>query len=514
MDWNYVAQKSSALILWLLTFSAIYRITPGSDRRGRTTPVMLAAALAVLGCHKVLLASEGRLLGTLATTSREIRNSEERYAALNPSYQLLRELLSKPQVDEGYYQFLNRNTNISRAVRVDPAEVRLTSSINPAGAGNLPNIFLFVVDSMRRDYLSPYNEKVTFTPALDRFAKESTAMRNAFTRYGGTGLSEPSIWSGSMLVHKQYVTPFHPMNSLEKLLDTLGYRKFISVDTILHAILQPGANTVELDRGIQNMNYDFGNSLKDLAAKLDQKKDSRPVFAYTQPQNLHISVINRASRSVPAGESYPGFDAPYASRMKRVDQAFGEFIAFLKSRGLYENSIVILTADHGDSLGEDGRWGHAYSLYPEVLRIPLLIHLPERLRSGAMTDTRAVAFSTDITPSLYYLLGQRPILKNELYGRPLFTATAAEQNQYRRDDVLVASSYAPVYGILHRGRELYVSDAVHYREYLFDIEEPGTRSRDSSAAAQAHYRELIRSGISTVHRFYGFAGVIGEYARK
>ncbi|MCX6620357.1 MAG: sulfatase-like hydrolase/transferase, partial [Acidobacteria bacterium] len=359
-------------------------------------------------------------------------------------------------MDTGYYKFLNRNTNISRAVRVNPAEVRLTSSISAAAAGSaLPNIFILVVDSMRRDYLAPYNDKVTFTPAIDRFAKESAVMRNAFSRYGGTGLSEPSIWSGSMLVHKQYVTPFHPMNSLEKLLDTFGYTKYISVDTILRAILKPGATTVELDRGIQNMNYDFGVSLKDLAGKLDQTKGQGPVFAYTQPQNLHISVINRASRSVPAGEAYPGFDAPYASRMKRVDQAFGEFIAFLKSRGLYENSIVVLTADHGDSLGEDGRWGHAYSLYPEVLRIPLLIHLPERLRAGVWADTRSVAFSTDITPSLYYLLGQRPIQKNELYGRPLFTATPAEQNQYRREDVLVASSYAPVYGILHRGRELY-----------------------------------------------------------
>ena len=512
MDWNYVAQKTSALVLWMVTFAVIYRLTPSGGGSRQTVPVCIVIALAVLGGHKALKASEGRLLAAMNATSREVRDSEERYAALNPSYQLLRELLAKPQVDEGYYRLLNRSTNISRAVRVSPAEVRLTASINPAAAPALPNIFLFVVDSMRRDYLSPYNDKVTFTPAIGRFATESVVLTNAFTRYGGTGLSEPSIWSGSMLVHKQYVTPFHPMNSLEKLVDALGYTKFISVDTILHAILDRGGNLVELDRGVRNMNYDFGASLEDLASKLGQARG--PVFAYTQPQNLHISVINRASRSVPKGEQYPGFDAPYASRVRQVDAAFGKFIAQLKSRGLYENSIVILTADHGDSLGEDGRWGHAYSLYPEVLRIPLLIHLPERLRTGMWTDPRATAFSTDITPSLYYLLGQRPIEKNELYGRPLFTANAAEQNGYRREDVLVASSYAPVYGILHRGRELYVSDAVHYREYLFDLDGEGTRSRDSSATVQARYRELIRKGIGDVHRFYRFAGVSDEYARK
>ena len=69
-----------------------------------------------------------------------------------------------------------------------------------------PHIFLLVVDSLRRDYLSPYNPQVTFTPAFDQFAREEFAFQRAFTRYGGTGLSMPAIWAGSMILHKEYVS--------------------------------------------------------------------------------------------------------------------------------------------------------------------------------------------------------------------------------------------------------------------------------------------------------------------
>src|SRR5262249_56143979 len=71
-----------------------------------------------------------------------------------------------------------------------------------------------------------------------------------------------------------------------------------------------------------------------------------------------------------------GYYAPYASRVRRIDACFGHFVKFLKDHGLYETSIVVFTADHGDSLGEQGRWGHAYALVPGIVPIPPIVHLP------------------------------------------------------------------------------------------------------------------------------------------
>ena len=63
-----------------------------------------------------------------------------------------------------------------------------------------------MIDSLRRDYLSPYNPAVTFTPAIDALARDSLVYRNAFTQYGATGLSVPSLWVGGQILHKQYVS--------------------------------------------------------------------------------------------------------------------------------------------------------------------------------------------------------------------------------------------------------------------------------------------------------------------
>ena len=487
MDWNYLMQKVSATMVWLIAFALLYAIAARVPRT-RMAAFMLTA-IAILGVHRVLMAREP-----------EVDSALRQYASYNASYKVVYDWMAPTEASGDYYRFLAANTNLSRERALAPVEVLLRDQLEP-GAGPRPNIFIFVLDSLRRDYLSPYNPAVTFTPAIESFGKESLVFDRAFARYAGTGLSEPSIWSGAMLPHKQYVLPFHPMNSLEKLLDAGGYRRFISMDTILAALLTHDARTTELDEGRMTMDFDLAHTVQELTAKLSNSP-AEPVFSYTQPQNLHISVINRAARSVPAGESYPGFDAPYASRLRRNDAAFGQFIAFLKERGLYENSIVILTADHGDSLGEGGRWGHAYTLVPEVLRIPLIVHVPEKLRSAYVSDVKDVAFLTDIAPSLYQLLGQGPTNKSELFGKPLFAPDAAALASYRRDSWLVAASYAPVYGILKNGRELYVSDAVQYRESLYDIAGASAVELTVGPTAKRAYQDSIRRHVRAIGNFY------------
>ena len=61
------------------------------------------------------------------------------------------------------------------------------AALDGAPAALRPHIFVFVIDSLRRDYVSPYNRQVSFTPALERFARESTVFERAFTRYGPPG---------------------------------------------------------------------------------------------------------------------------------------------------------------------------------------------------------------------------------------------------------------------------------------------------------------------------------------
>jgi arylsulfatase A-like enzyme len=308
-----------------------------------------------------------------------------------------------------------------------------------------------------------------------------------------------------MVLHQQYVTPFYPMNALAKLVEVEGYRSYISMDPILRVIVKPPPGLVELDAGRDVMNYRLCDSLAELRGKLDAYNPaSGPIFTYTQAQDIHISVINREKNQPVDGASYGAMYAPYASRLRRIDGCFAGFIQDLKTRGIFDNSLIVLTADHGDSLGEEGRWGHAYSLVPEVVRVPLVIHLP-KMYAGMVSTTEAVTFQSDITPSLYYLLGHPPTLHEDFYGRPLFTRTEAEQSS-GRDHYLIAASYAAVYGVLsNRGRSLYVADAVNYRDAHYGISDSGSGSGGwGGIAGKAESEDLIRKQVEAIAAFYKF----------
>lgn len=499
-DWNFLMQKLSANLVWLSAFIFFYAAVPTvRSQRDRTLTLLLIAASS-LGFYKTLEAA-----GTYQPRL-DVSAALDSYAGQNISFKLTRELLVPTRNDEDFYRFLQQNTNIAHTVKVDPVEINLVQNLARAD-GMKPNIFIFTVDSLRSDYLSPYNPAVNFTPSISSFARESVVMENAFTHYGATGLSEPSIWVGGQMLHKQYVTPFYPMNTLQKLIEADGYQSFISLDTILRVVVKPSPTVVELDKDAPDKDFEFCRTLADLQTKLSARPPDAPsAFSYTQPQNIHVSVINREGKSVPPGESYPGFYAPYASRIRRMDICFGTFVDFLKARGMYEQSIIILTADHGDSLGEEGRWGHAYTIFPEIIRIPLIIHLPLQLQKEVVWNTKTVAFSTDVTPSLYYLLGHRPTLQNRLFGRPLFTATAEEQRSYLQESYLIASSYGAVYGMLRgNGRYLYIADGVNYTDYFYDLaNDPEGKRNLFTPEIKLENEYLIKENIRAMGEFYRF----------
>lgn len=497
MDWNFMFQKLCACAIWALSFAYLHALAPRLNKAPDRRITILFWAAMLIPCYRVTAAR-------LAAYPK-IGAALETYANFDASFRLIRDGISAPPKDDTFYKLLALNTNIPRSVTTNPVDVDPAGKITTS-TGFKPNVFFLVVDSLRRDYLGAYNRADTFTPNIDAFAKESVVFRNSFTRYGGTGLAEPSIWVGGMVLHKQYVTPFFPMNALAKLLAVEHYQTYISMDPILRVIVKPQPDLIELDADKSNMDYRMCSSLEDLEGKLEHRPAGRPVFAYTQAQDIHISVINREKNSVIDGGRYPGFYAPYASRLRRIDGCFGGFEQYLKSRGMFDDSLIVLTADHGDSLGEEGRWGHAYTLAPEVVRVPLIVHLPRAFRN-LYSAPDGVAFQSDVTPSLYYLLGHKPTLKEPFYGRPLFTVSASEQKTAMRDWYVLAASYAAVWGVLSDGgRSLFVADAVNYRNSMFHISDSGASNAGFVGNSQAETAEgIIRDGISRIAGFYKFA---------
>jgi arylsulfatase A-like enzyme len=483
------------LAVWVIVGSTMVR----AARRlwQPTQSVAVGASVALLAIYPIVVSAERG-----SSDRGLLLQAFDRQAALDPSFDLVDLIASgRPLVTTSLQRFELANSNVADTIAFEPTDVDVAAHMRPSTEP--PNIYVFVIDSLRPDYLSPYNPAVTFTTAIDALARDSLVFHNAFSRYGGTGLAIPAIWAGGMVPHRSYVTPFAPMNALKKLLDANGYRLMTSYDSIMVRLLPRTPEIVELGGESWTARDDVCRVLSDLhEARAAAGTD--PVFAYSLPQNVHLTYVQGHPI---LNEEYPGFYSLLAARVHEVDRCLGRFVAELKADGTYDNSVIVITSDHGDAIGEEGRWGHGLAVFPEVLRIPLILHLPSRMRNAWSADMDAVSFSTDIVPTLYRLLGYDVSPLGPTFGTPLVDPLGTKvAEERRRGAFLVGASYGAVYGLLQRnGTSLYVSDAINSRDYAYDLP-PGTapvRVRVTPAERLANQR-LIREQIDRIAAFYRF----------
>ena len=508
-DWGSTLQKLLVLGTWASCVALSAGLTIGRSRRR----VLAGAVCCVLaGITTVAaVAPRGHARGT-ADLRRplDVRLAIERYAVFDTSLSVLLDLFRPMVTDGAFFGALRRAGDATDDRSLAPVSLRLLEG-QDAPAPYRPHIFVVVVDSMRPDYLSPYNPKVTFTPAIAAFARESIVMRRAYTPYAGTALSQPAIWAGGLIQRAQYVKPFGALNNLERLLGANSYRRYLSVDEILSVILEDWRDVVRLDghlvhpeRKDEMFKFDVCTTIDELKGRLDRDNFEQPVFFYSQPQSLHIRVL--------AGDEYPpsldtrsansDFFPPVVSALERIDTCLGGLIDYLKRRGVYENSVVVLTSDHGDSYGEGGRWGHAFYVAPEILRIPLIIHVPSVVRETRRWDADALALLTDVTPTLYDLMGYPPAPPDGLRGRSLlFPRTGPAPPA--RPFVLIQGSYSRIFGLLDgEARWMYTADASRNREALFDMRDGGMEEAALPPADRIQFRGWLLERLGEVGRFY------------
>jgi hypothetical protein len=494
-DWNGTMALLGACAAWAAAFAALRPSRSRLDGRWAAGAAGALALAAWAGC-----AAASRLDPVLRPRGFSPAELMARASSEDPSLRLARKA-TRFSARTGFFETLARNTNISRSERIAPHRIELTDGSWTPGAAR-PPVFIFTVDSLRPDYLGAFNKAARFTPALDAFAADGYAFAHAYTAYGATGLSEPSIWAGSRLIHRQYVTPFAPMNSLERLADSLGYRKRATLDPIVDPLWTRDAAFGDLDAGTPEQRL-FCDVVGHALREVDAAPRGTPLLVYSQPLDLNLADISRENRSNVTGKSYPGFDAAVASRVERIDGCFGSFIAGLKRRGLYDESVIVVMADHGDSIGEEGRWGHG-TLFPEVLRIPLLIHAPASLKARARADLEGQALTIDVTPTLYQLLGSGKPLADPLVGRPLITLDGSDPAALRRPEALIVSSYVPAYGILKPDGRLFLADGVNFRYYEFDLKSDPAGARNLlTPEAQADGEKAVRRWLDRLNAFWG-----------
>lgn len=314
---------------------------------------------------------------------------------------------------------------IAMAARVPRAAAK------PSSLPVRPSILVFLIDALRRDALGCYGNPRPLSPHLDRFAAQGTLFADAVAQAASTRTAVASLFTGllpeshGVLVRRDALS--EETTTLAELLQGAGYRTL--------SLLANG-NIGRLDgfhQGFEKAWQRLGgprHRARAMSAEalgwLDATaRDPRPFFVYLhvvephgpyQPQEPFRSRFARdvslelgSRRSLRGIEMAPApparavresLRALYDAEVATADAAFGQLRAGLERRRLWEKTVVVVLADHGEEFFEHGRWEHGSTLHAETLSIPLLIRVPG---VGAGRRVRRVAQQVDLLPTLLEL---------------------------------------------------------------------------------------------------------------
>jgi arylsulfatase A-like enzyme len=139
-----------------------------------------------------------------------------------------------------------------------------------------------------------------------------------------------------------------------------------------------------------------------------------PFFLFTHYMDPHDPFMEPETRVGGYGRKRLGNDIDpeiYLERMRRayigeieyLDAALGEFFDGLKERGLYEDALIVITADHGEEFHEHGGWWHGQTLFDEQTHIPYIMKLPGKARAGEVNTH--LARNLDLAPTFLHFAG-------------------------------------------------------------------------------------------------------------
>ena len=187
----------------------------------------------------------------------------------------------------------------------------------------------------------------------------------------------------------------------------------------------------------------------------------------------------------------------YDAELRSADEAIGRLVAWLQANSLYDETLIVVTSDHGEEFGEHGWMGwHAHSLYDELLRVPLLIKFPGSRFAGAADGRQARGI--DVAPTVLAALGI--VAPESFAGRDLGLGLAGSDESPAAVSMHDVPGDVPLWSIRTANWKLKRVG----RESLFDlVADPGERR---NVVAQ-------HSRVATALRSLGL-GLLEERARR
>jgi len=353
-----------------------------------------------------------------------------------------------------------------------PAAGRPASGPPPARAPARQNLLLVTIDTLRPDRLSCYSPEFVQTPAIDALARRGVLFRRAFAHTPTTLPSHTSILLGltplghgvhdnaNFVVGQEFVT-------LAELLKGQGYATGAFVGAF------PLDSRFGLTQGFDVYDDNYGSRGASEFSYVERKAGDVVAKALAwlggqrSPWFLWVHCFDPHQRYQPPEPFLSRFkDNPYNGEVAYVDSALKELFDAMAGRDDSDRTVVVLTGDHGESLGEHGESTHGYFAYNSTLWVPLIIAGPG-MKPG---ESRETVCHVDIFPTACDLLGvAKP---GPLQGRSLVPVLKGKSLPAR--DIYFESLYphfsrgwAPLRGIIS-GRHKYFDTPI---PELYDIDD-------------------------------------------
>lgn len=366
-----------------------------------------------------------------------------------------------------------------------------TVVFEPAVAASGPNVILVAVDTLRADYL-PFQDMdaPAKTPNLSAFASDSVVFQNTFAQSSWTKASFGTIFSGmypeahsatskvsslpddvttiaeSVTAEGYFAKGYSNNPNITSLFNyNQGFTDYVDLKPDLYFGAQPSSEKLViydiLRKVVQVVNAKFrggrivitdfyqpAERVTDTALGWldgDERPDSAPFMLFLHYMDPHDPFRDperpgkgyaRVQLGNPDPDKYlEAFKRSYIYEIEYADEHIGRFLDGLKERGLYENSLIVFTADHGEEFYEHGGWWHGLSLYDEQIGVPLVVKLPGNAEAGAYVT--ALTRHVDLAPTVAAIAGAEA--STDWQGAALFENVSQSWKIYNTDAAFVHS---------------------------------------------------------------------------
>ena len=345
--------------------------------------------------------------------------------------------------------------------------------VPPLSSGALQgaNVLLVTIDTLRADRVGAYGSTASLTPTLDRLAGEGLRYERAYAHVPLTLPSHASLMTALYPtehgVHDNGAFKLGEVQTLAAALGSAGYRTGAFVGAfVLDA-------RFGLNRGFDVYDDRMAGSSADLeVVQRTAEQVLAPAYEWiTNPKSqispnpksqipnpffiwVHLYDPHEPYSPPEPYRSRYGAD-PYAGEIAYADASLGAFLDRLRGSGALSNTVVVVAADHGESLGDHGERTHGLFAYDATLRVPLIVWAPSRIYPAVVSNPARLV---DVAPTILDLVGAAPLANAE--GRTLRPFLAGERpfddpgSYFEALNANLTRNWAPLRGIVLGGLKL------------------------------------------------------------